>query len=268
MHTFVEKYQSIIIRIIVIVGILLGLFLLVATLGEVKSYRYIGSGLPASNVITVQGHGQVEKSPDTAKFVFTIQDEEKDTAKAQDTVSKKVAAVKADLLAAGVADKYITTDSYNSYPDYQYSNGLCIKGIPCPPSGQPTLKGYTVSQNVTVSLKDLSKTETVAGIFGKDGVTSISGPSLGFEDPHAATNDARAKAIADAKVQAQTLADSLGVHLVRIVSFNENGGTPQPIYDKRMMSAGMAAPQAAPAPSIPTGVQTITSDVTITYEIQ
>jgi uncharacterized protein YggE len=254
MHTFVEKYQSIIIRIIVIVGILLGLFLLVATLGEVKSYRYIGSGLPASNVITVQGHGQVEKSPDTAKFVFTIQDEEKDTAKAQDTVSKKVAAVKADLLAAGVADKYITTDSYNSYPDYQYSNGLCIKGIPCPPSGQPTLKGYTVSQNVTVSLKDLSKTETVAGIFGKD--------------PHAATNDARAKAIADAKVQAQTLADSLGVHLVRIVSFNENGGTPQPIYDKRMMSAGMAAPQAAPAPSIPTGVQTITSDVTITYEIQ
>jgi uncharacterized protein YggE len=261
-----EKYQTIIIRIIVLVGILLALFLLVATLGEVKSYKYIGSGLPAANAITVQGHGQVDKAPDTAKFSFSVQDEEKDTASAQDVVSKKVSAVKADLLAAGVADKYITTDSYNSYPDYQYSTGMCIKGIVCPPGGQRTLKGYMVSQNVNVSVKDLAKTETVAGILGKDGVTSISGPNFGFEDPHAATNDARAKAIADAKIQAQTLADSLGVHLVRIVSFNENGGTPQPIYDKRMMTASAIAPQAAP--SIPTGVQTITSDVTITYEIQ
>jgi uncharacterized protein YggE len=267
MHTFIEKYQSIIIRIIIIVGVLLAIFLFVVILGEVKSYRYIGSGLPAANSISVQGHGQVDKAPDTAKFSFTVQDEEKDTAKAQEVVSKKISAVKADLLAAGVEEKYITTDSYNSYPDYQYTNNLCSKGIPCPPNGQQILKGYIVSQNVNISVKDLSKTEIVAGILGKDGVTSISGPNLGFEDPHAVTNEARAKAIADAKVQAQTLADSLGVHLVRIVSFSENGSGPQPIYDKHMMSAGMATSQAT-APSIPTGVQTITSDVTITYEIQ
>ncbi len=266
MQSFMEKYQSVIIRLIVIVGILLALFLLVATFAEVKSYRYIGSGLPASNVITVQGHGQIDKAPDTAKFSFTVQDEEKDTASAQDVVSKKVSAVKNDLIAVGVADKYITTADYNSYPDYQYTNGVCIKGGMCP-TNQQLLKGYIVSQNVTVSVKDLSQTDIVAGVLGKDGVTSISGPNLGFEDPHAATNEARAKAIADAKVQAQTLADSLGVHLVRIVSFNENSNPSQPIYDKRMMNAALA-PQAAPAPSIPTGVQTVTSDVTITYEIR
>ncbi|MDB5188970.1 MAG: hypothetical protein JWM92_568 [Candidatus Nomurabacteria bacterium] len=258
-----EKYQSVIIRIIVIIAVLLGLFLLTATFMQLKSYRYIGSGLPASDTITVNGQGTIEKAPDTAKFSFTVQDETQDTASAQAVVSKKVATVKADLLAAGVEDKYITTADYNSYPDYQYT------ALPSIPSGQATsqqmLKGYIVSQNVTVSLKDLTKTETVAGILGKDGVTSIDGPNLGFEDPHVVQNEARDAAIADAKVQAQKLADSLGVHLVRIVSFSDSGApSPSPImYGAKSMMAPTAA-----APTIPTGVQSVTSNVSITYEIR
>ncbi len=265
MQPFMEKYQHIIIRLIVVIGVFLALFLIIATFGQVKSYKYIGSGLPASNVITVQGHGEVEKAPDTAKFSFTVQNEDKNTATAQDVVSKKVAQVKADLLAAGVEEKYLTTDSYNSYPDYQYNTVECFRA-PCP-SSQQTLKGYIVSQTVKVSLKDLTKSETVAGILGKDGVTSIDGPNLGFEDPHEVSNEARDQAIADAKTQADVLAKQLGVSLVRIVSFNENGGgNPMPMYNKAALSA--VAPTAAAAPSIPTGVQTVTSDVTITYEIR
>ncbi|MES2224704.1 MAG: SIMPL domain-containing protein [Patescibacteria group bacterium] len=265
MQTFMEKYQTIIIRSIIIIAVLLGLFLLVATFAQLKSYKYIGSGLPASNVITVSGHGKVEKAPDTAKFSFTIQNEAAATATAQDAVSKKVSAIKADLIAAGVEEKYITTDSYNSYPNYEYRTDSCVKGGPC--GGQQVLKGYIVSQNVKVSLKDLSKAETVAGILGKDGATSIDGPNLGFEDEYAVSNEARDMAIADAKVQAEKLAQSLGVSLVRIVSFNENnGGGVRPMYDSKMMNS--VAPMAASAPSIPTGVQNVSSDVTITYEIR
>ncbi len=57
---------------------------------------------------------KVEKAPDTAKFSFTIQDEEKDTASAQAVVSKKIDQVKSDLVAAGVDTQDITTDTYNS----------------------------------------------------------------------------------------------------------------------------------------------------------
>jgi uncharacterized protein YggE len=203
----------------------------------------------------VQGHGEVDKAPDTAKFSFTIQDEQQDTATAQTNVSTKVDTVKKDLLAAGIPEQDITTDSYNSYPDYQYST-----------NNVRTLKGYIVSQNVKVNVKDLSKSEAVAGILGKDGVTSIDGPNLGFEDSHEVSNEARDKAIVDAKVQAEKLAMSLGVHLVRIVSFNDNGGSGavMPIaYGAKAMDA--AAPSA---PSIPTGVQTVSADVSITYEIK
>lgn len=259
-----EKYQIIIIRLVVIIGVLLALFLVAVTLGAVKSYKYIGSGTSASNVITVQGHGEVEKAPDTAKFSFTVQDEQSDTAVAQANVSKKVDQVKNDLIAAGVEEKYITTDTYNSYPDYQFNDVKCTT-TPCP--SQRTLKGYIVSQEVKVSVKDLAKVEIVTGILGKDGVTSIYGPNLGFEDSHEVSNEARDKAIADAKTQADKLAQALGVKIVRIVSFNENGGggvSPVAYGSKAM------APQAmdVSAPSVPTGVQTVTSDVSITYEIR
>lgn len=265
MQSFFEKYQTVIIRLVVVVGVLLGLFLLAAICGQLKSYKYIGSGLPASNTITVQGNGKIEKSPDTAKFSFTVQDEQKDTATAQKNVSQKIDKVKSDLAAAGIDEKYITTASYNSYPDYQQGPAIeCFK-YPCPASPQ-VLKGYIVSQNVTVAVKDLSKSEVVAGILGKDGVTSIDGPNLGFEDDHEVQNEARDQAIADAKAQAQKLADSLGVQLVRIVSFNENGGGG--IAPVAYGAKAQAMDSAAPTPSIPSGVQTVTDTVSITYEIR
>jgi uncharacterized protein YggE len=273
MQSFMEKYQSVIIRLIVIVGVLLALFLLIATLAELKSYRYIGSGLPAANTITVQGNGKVEKAPDTAKFSFTIQDEQKDVATAQANVSKKIDQVKSDLLAAGIPSADISTASYNSYPDYQQTvvpmmgtaTPNAVMALP-PTTNSQVLKGYIVSQNISVNVKDLSKTETVAGILGKDGVTSIDGPNLGFADDHEVQNEARAQAIADAKLQAEKLAQALGVQLVRIVSFNDNngGGIMPMAYGAKAMSSGASATP----PSIPTGVQTVTDTVSITYEIR
>jgi len=263
MQPFIQKYQGALIRIIVIVGALLALFLLVAICAEVKSYKYIGSGLTAADTITVNGEGTVQKAPDTAKFSFTIQDEESATAAAQTVVSKKVTQVKSDLVAAGIPSSEITTADYSSYPDYQNTGSVCTPAG-CN-NGTQALKGYIVSQNITVDVQDLTKTETVAGILGKDGVTSIDGPNLGFEDPNEVTDEARDMAIADAKNQAQVLAKSLGVQLVRIVSFTDNSATPPtPMYN----AMAAAAPVAAPAPSIPTGVQTVTSNVSITYEIR
>lgn len=266
MQSFWEKNQLIITRLIIIIGVLLALFLLVATLAQMKSYNYIGSGLPAANTITVQGTGKVDKAPDTAKFSFTIQDEQKDTASAQANVSKKIDQVKKDLIAAGIPGTDISTASYNSYPDYQSGPTIeCFK-YPCPSPSQ-VLKGYIVSQNVSVNVKDLSKTETVAGILGKDGATSIDGPNLGFADNHEVQNEARDLAITDAKKQAEVLARQLGVHLIRIVSFNENGGgNIMPMaYGAKAMDSAAAVP---PTPSIPTGVQTVNDSVSITYEIR
>ena len=89
---------------------------------------------------------------------------------------------------------------------------------------------------------------------------------LTVDDQDALNAQARDKAISNAKAKADVLAKSLGVSIVRVVGFSENGSGP--VYYAKTMSAGMAMDAVAPAPEIATGQNKITSNVSITYEIQ
>ena len=261
MQKFIEENT----KIIGFVGVFLALFLLVATVAKIKEYRFIGSGISATNTISVSGSGKIDRSPDTAKISFSVQKEEKDLATGQKEVSDKIDVITKDLIALGIEEKYIKTDGYNSYPQYDYPQTYCYSGN-CPRPGTPTLRGYQVSHSVTVSIKDLTKVEGVFGTLGKDGVTDIQGPNFGFEDDKAVAREARDMAIADAKSEADKLAKSLGVHLIRIVSFNENGGGyPVPMYAGNTMAKDS---MTASAPNIPVGDQTVQSNVTLVYEIR
>jgi uncharacterized protein YggE len=265
MHQLIENNKQIIIRIALILAVLLGLFLLAATFAKVKEYRYIGAGLPAGSTITVTGSGKVEKSPDTAKISFTVTENAKTVSAAQDTVSKKVSAATGAVVDAGVEEKYVTTDSYNSYPNYDYPQVTCLS-IGCPKPGSPVLRDYSVSQTVRVSVKNLDIVPQVLEALGKAGVTAIDGPNFGFDDDKEVSREARDMAIEDAQAEAEKLAAALGVTLVRVVGFNENGGgMPGVMYAQ----AGMArdAKEAMP-PVVPTGVQTVQSSVSVTYEIR
>lgn len=262
MQTFIEKNQKIIIGLVV----LLGLFLLVSTVKAMRESRFVGSGLNATNTIVVSGSGEVEKSPDTAKISFSVSSEKKDLKAGQDEVSGKIDSIKKELLALGIEEKYIKTDSYTSYPQYDYPQTRCYVSS-CPPS-TPVLRGYEVNHSITLSIKDLTQVEAVLGILAKEKVTNMSGPNFGFEDDKAISREARDLAIVDAKAEAQKLASSLGVKLVRIVSFSENGGGyPAPMYARDTMALGASKAETA-NPTVPVGDQKVTSNVTIVYEIR
>ncbi len=258
MQTFIEQNKGIIKFIL----IFLGVFLVATSLGKLKEYRFIGSGMNATNTITVQGEGKIERAPDTAKVTFTVQNEAKDLKTAQEAVSAKMDTITKALKDLGIEERYIKTENYNSYPQYDYNKVTCYG---CP-SGSPTIRGYQVSHNVTVSIKDLEKVNDVLGALGTAGVSDISGPNFGFEDDKAVAREARDLAIGDAKEQARALAKSLGVRLVRIVSFSE-GGNYYPMANQSAMlkDAVGAAPSA---PTLPVGDQKVQSSVTIVYEIR
>ena len=158
----------------------------------------------------------------------------------------------------------MTTDSYSSYPEYTYPQALCtINGCTNP---TPILKGYHVAHAITIKIKDLTKTDDVLTALGKVGVTNMSGPNFGFDDEKVVAREARDLAITDAQKEADKLAKSLGVHLVRVVSFNEGGNVPVPMYNTM---AASAAPMAkSDTVSIPTGSQKVETNVSITYEIR
>lgn len=247
---------------------MLALFLLVGTLSGLKSYHYIGSGVAASNTISVSGDGEVFAVPDTATFSVTVQETAKDVKTAQDTATKKSNDIIAYLKTGGVDEKDIQTTDYSVNPQYQYSQGVCPQSGYCPP-GKQVLTGFQVSQTLTVKVRDTKKAGDLLAGVGSRGASSVSGLSFTVADQDALEAQARDKAITKAKAKADVLAASLGVEIVRVVGFSEGGGG-GPIYYAKSMAVGMGGggPDAAPAPEIPVGQNKITSNVTVTYEIR
>jgi hypothetical protein len=245
---------------------MLALFLLILAISSLKEYRFIGSGVTATNTISVDGTGDVFAVPDTATFSYSVMSTGKDVTTAQTTVNTAGNKIMDYLKAQGIDEKDVQTTDYSVNPHYEYGQSVCTSGY-CPP-GKQTLTGYDVSESVTVKVRDTKKAGDILSGIGSKGATNLSGLSFTIDDQTKLEADARTKAIDDAHKKADELAKELGVSLVRVVGFSENGRGPI-YYSKSMaMDAGGVAAQAAPAPEIATGQNKITSNVSVTYEIR
>ncbi len=264
-------------KIILIVLVLLALLLAAQAVASVKSWRYIGAGLTATNTITVSGHGEAVAVPDIATFSFSVVSQKATVAAAQEEATTKINAVTDYLTASGVDKKDIQTSDYSVNPQYEYSQSVCPASssssvaVYCPP-GKQVLKGYEVRQTTSIKVRDTAKAGELLSGVGDKGASEVSGLNFTFDKPEGVQDEARDKAIANAKTKADVLAKSLGVDLVRVVSYNENGGGyPTPMYyakDAAMGSGGSANETRAVAPQISTGQNKVTSDVSVTYEIR
>ncbi|HVT75131.1 MAG TPA: SIMPL domain-containing protein [Candidatus Paceibacterota bacterium] len=242
---------------------LLVAFTAVKVVSEIKAMRYIG-GAPTTNVITVSGTGEIIATPDIATFNFAVEKEGASVPEAQKKATDGMNAILAYLEKAGVDDKDIKTESYNIYPRYDYIQTSMYGG------GKQVLAAYVVSQNITVKVRDLDKAGELLSGIGEYGATNVSGLNFSIDDHIKVERQARDAAIADAREQAELLAKSLGVKIVRLVNFSENNyGYPTPMYYAKDAAMGMGGvANQSSAPSIPTGENKITSNVSVTYEIR
>ncbi len=245
---------------------MLAVFLVCASIAELKGLRYIGSGINPTNTITVTGDGEMFAVPDIAEFSVTVQETAKDVKTAQTAATAKGNAIIDYLKGAGVEKKDIQTTDYSVAPQYEWSQTACPAGSYCP-GGKQILIGYEVSQTVSVKVRDTAKAGDILAGVGSKGASNVSGLNFTVDDQKLVEAQARDKAIADAKAKAAVLAKSLGVSLTRIVMFNENSGGPI-YYAKGMGGVAAMDSVAAPAPQIEVGQNKVTSSVTITYEIQ
>jgi uncharacterized protein YggE len=256
-------------KTLVILGIILSLYFAVKFLSEVRSYNMMGSS--GANTITLTGHGEVQAVPDIATINFSIESSETTQAIASEKVNTKTKNVLEFLNSSGIAEKDIKTDNYSSYPKYSNPDPCPIyyQGGIMPPCrvGESKIIGYTVSQGITVKIRKVDDAPKIIDGINKIGVTNMYGPNLAIDDEDALKAIARKEAIDDAREKAKVLAKDLGVRLGRITSFNESADYPYPIMYNKAMSADAGAMESAPA-QIPKGENTISSDVTITYEIR
>lgn len=254
-----------------IVLVFLTVFLLVKVLSELRRMPNIGKEVYPQSTIMVTGEGEVFAKPDIASFSFSVLETSPTVAQAQEKAETKINKAIAIIKESGVEEKDITTTSYNVYPKYEWEETYCVAmvGVRCPP-GKNTLKGYEVSQTITVKVRETDKAGDLVTKVGAVGVSNISGVEFTIDNRDKFVAEARAKAIDEAKAKAKVLAKDLGVRLGKLMYYNEEGNYPV-YYDKAMGMGGMEVSAQSAAPvraSLPSGETTITSRITITYEIK
>lgn len=217
---------------------------------------------------SVSSDGKTVAIPDIATFTASVITEGgKDLGSLQTQNISKANKIIAYLKAKGVEDKDIQTESYNVNPRYQYSScGTVIYGgsSTCPP---PAIVGYTVTQTISVKIRDLAKAGEIIGGTVDNGANSVSQLQFTLDNPDAAKASARGEALTKAKAKAEEIANQGGFGLGKLLSIQINDGVQYPpaFYG---MGAGMSAKtDVAPAPSVQPGSEDVTVSVTLTYEI-
>jgi len=242
---------------------ILALFLLAETINIATNFGR--SGIPATDIITVQGDGQATLAPDVARVSFSVENTSATVAEAQTATTKSVDSALDFVKEQGVAEKDIKTLSYTISPQYSYPNP-CSPGLICPDYYRtPKITGYQVSQTIQVTIRDLTKVGELLGGLGKLEIRNVSGPAFALDDSTEGYSAARADAINKAKKQAELLAKQLGVSLGKIVNFSESsGGYPYPM----MYGISGVAESKSATPDVPSGENTYNASVSITYEIR
>jgi uncharacterized protein YggE len=228
----------------------------VLTWNAYASHSTIGHPPDVRDTITISGEGKVTARPDIARVEIGVISEGADVPSTQRQNTEQTNAIIASLQASGISDDDIQTSNYQVFPQYDYNEG------------RQTLRGYRVSQSLSVKVRDLSKIGDVLADSGELGSNEIHGVTFDVDDPSALEAEAREEAIKDAKEKADILAKSLGVNVVRIVSFYEEGDSvpPSALYRSAVDEAvGMGA---GISPDVKPGSFDVTKNVSIIFEIR
>ena len=245
------------------------LFMVAKTINELKLSHSIGRDVPIQNLITVNGMGEAIAIPDTATLSFTVTEEAATVATAQQAASKKIDTAVALVKKEGVGDGDIKTLSYGINPkyEYDYAGGVCTP-YSCPPARNPRIVGYEVSQTIEVKVRALDNAPALLTSVGGVGVRSVSGIFFSVSNEKEVQQEARKKAINEAKSKAKELANDLGVRLVRITNFSEGPGyAPYGVKYLGLTEAGGMGGDVLPV-QVPAGENKVVSYVYITYEIR
>lgn len=263
-----NKYKKYLVIVASILLVILSALFLVRFLSEVRTFGMAGSR--DVSVITLSGHGEVQAVPDIANIYFTISKDAKTAKDAQDEVAKIESGALSFLKNSGILEKDIKAENASFYPKYEWK--YISSTVPCneygcsKPGTQQVIVGYTGSESIAVKVRNTDDVGKIMQGLSELAVSNLSGPNFSIDNEDALQAEARQKAIADAKTKAEILAKDLGVKLGKIVDFNEGGYYPMPMYSTKAMGGDMMA-ESLPA-EIPKGENTISSDVTITYEIR
>jgi uncharacterized protein YggE len=208
----------------------------------------------AQGGITVVGMGEAFGQPDQAKVQVGVEVFAPTVSEATSQNEATIQQVMDALAAQGIAAEDIQTSNYSLWAEQRYGD-----------NGPEGIVGYRASNQVNVTIRDISKVGDVLAAVTEAGANSIYGISFSVADPDALEAEARAQAVADARIRAQSLAELGDVELGEIQAISEVIG--QPVMPYGMGGGGMVAEEAAVA-SVSPGQLSYQVQVQVTFGLR
>lgn len=217
--------------------------------------------------VTLSGEGKVAIKPDIALFTVAVLTQSQKVGEAQEENTRKSNAILDFLKKEGVSEKDLKTVGYNIQPQQQYFDSLPCYVSPCPVRRPPEIVGYEVRHTIEVKARDLGKTDVLLSGVVTAGANEVGAIQFKIDNEESVIAKARKEAIEDAKDKAESLAQDLGVKIVRIAGYSE-GGFP-PVYTAYAKEGyGMGGDGMQSSPRIEPGEQEIRAFVNVTYEFR
>jgi uncharacterized protein YggE len=204
-------------------------------------------GAPRRSSVTVAGVGTVSAAADQAEITTGVVTQAATAAQALAANSQAMERLLQALGGLGIASRDIQTINVSVSPQRRP-----------PKEGQPPeIVGYEVTNQVRVKVRDLSRLGRVLDQQVGQGANLVSGINFGVREPAPLLDEARKRAMADARRKADLYAASAGLKVGRVLSVREAGVAPP--APRAMMSA--AVPVAP-------GEQEIQASVTVTFTLE
>ncbi len=205
--------------------------------------------------IWVSGRGVVTVTPDIATLRLGVEVQAASVAVAQSQAAKAMDEVMEALTDNGVAEKDIQTQYFSIRQVTKWDRD----------KEEEIVVGYRVTNKVNAKIREIDKAGTVIDAVAAAGgdFTRIDSIDFSVDDPSAYYEEARAKAMADAKAKAEQLAELADGKLGKATYISESSQAPPPIYRQDIFEEAMPA---ATTPISP-GEMEISLTVQVVYAI-
>jgi uncharacterized protein YggE len=202
--------------------------------------------------VTVVGSGKASARPDMAQVQLGVVTRNPTATRALQDNNEAMGKLLETLKACGIAKKDVQTVNFAVVP--QYKRG---------PHGEqlPDIVGYQVNNEVQVKVRHLDSLGQVLDDVVQQGANQVHGINLGVTEPAPLRDEARRKAMADARHKAELYAHEAGAEVGQVLLIQE--ATPQP---PRPLYLGVARAEAAAVP-IAEGEQEYHATITVTYAL-
>lgn len=191
---------------------------------------------PPPRTVSVTGSGEVSAAPDLARLTLGVEARKPTLAEARAEVTAAVERVLALTRTLKIDPKRVNATRLQVSPLYSWDEK----------SRRQLLEGYLVSRQVEVELRDLDQLGTLIEKAVDAGVNQLGDPQLDSSRRKDLEREAMAKAVLDARSNAEALANAAGVKVGLVRNLNgQSSAGPVPMYRRAPQAAMVADGSAA-----------------------